>query len=353
MPAIFTASVTTFTVAWLLVLSVKWHGHFSLDDTDGVQKMHAHATPRIGGIAIMIGLILSWAFIPADTRKLFTPMLLASIPAFLFGLLEDFTRRISVRTRLLATMTSGTLACLISGIAMQNTGIPWLDYLFIYWPLAVLFTAFATAGIANAINIIDGFNGLSSGSCIIMLSVLGTIAFSLGDAAVASLCLIVASSSLGFLAVNWPWGRIFLGDGGAYLLGFILAWACVLIPMRHPEVTGWTMALVCAYPTIEVFYSIRRRLRRKGHYPGQPDQVHLHHLIYKRVVKRLFPRIDPRLQNGFTSPICWCFVAAPGLWAFAFKDNKILIILGYLFFTLAYISIYTRLATFRWWPLKR
>ena len=159
MQAVFTGSAITFTVAWLLVLSVKWHGHFSLDDTDGVQKMHAHATPRIGGIAIMVGLVLSSAYIVPDTRELFTPILLASIPAFLFGLLEDFTRRISVRIRLLATMTSGTLACLISGIAMQNTGIPWLDYLFIYWPLAVLFTAFATGGIANAINIIDGFEG--------------------------------------------------------------------------------------------------------------------------------------------------------------------------------------------------
>ncbi len=331
-----------------LVVTQRWHGHLTLDNAFGVQNHHTQPTPRVGGIAIALGLFIAWLFAADDVRAILGPMLLAGLPAFAFGLLEDITKKVSVLQRLLATMASGALAWYLTGVAMQNTGLPALDWLLNYMPLAVLFTAFAVGGVANAVNIIDGFNGLASGAVAIMLGAMGIIALNVGDTPLATVCFVVATSALGFGAVNWPFGKLFLGDGGAYLLGFLLAWMAVLLPMRNPQINAWTTILVCAYPVLEVGFSVRRRHRREGHHPGQPDKVHMHHLIHRRVVRHAFPHIDAALQNGLTSPLFWLFVSLPTGWAVVFAQETPMLILALAVLVFAYSAVYARLSQFRW-----
>ena len=151
-----------------LILTKKIHGKVSLDSILGVQKQHTEPTPRIGGIAIAAGLVAGWWSVDTGVKAILGPMLIAGIPAFAFGLAEDLTKKVGVLPRLLATMFSGVLAWYSTGIAMQDTGFTPLDWLLRYLPIAVIFTAFAVGGVANAINIIDGFNGLASGSVAIM-----------------------------------------------------------------------------------------------------------------------------------------------------------------------------------------
>jgi len=138
-----------------------------------------------------------------------------------------------------------------------------------------LFTAFAVAGIANSVNIIDGFNGLASGVVVLMLLTLGSIAYSVGDTAVLNLALLGAAVVLGFMAVNYPRGYIFLGDAGAYTLGYYVAVLAVALATRNPDqVSPWAMLLVCGYPFIETLFSVYRRASRKRkHNPGSPMQV--------------------------------------------------------------------------------
>ena len=338
----------TLCIGWFLVLTQRWHGRFSLDSTTGVQKHHKHPTPRIGGVAIASGLLVAWACAEQDVSNILEATLLAAIPAFIFGLAEDITKKIGVLSRLLATMFSGVVAWYLTGIAMQNTGFPPLDFVLQITPVAVIFTAFAVGGVANSINIIDGFNGLASGSVAIMLAALGLMGHQLGDADYAQVCFLMAVCAFGFGAVNWPLGKIFLGDGGAYLLGFILAWMAVLLPMRHPQVSAWATILVVAYPVLEVVFSIVRRRQREGHHPGQPDKVHLHHLIHRRIVCQRWPRLSGRLKNGMTSPFCWLLAAAPATWAVVFAQSKVMLVLGLLLATVGYSMLYTRLAYFRW-----
>ena len=338
----------TLLASLALVGTKHWHGRFSMDNAFGVQNHHTEPTPRVGGIAIALGLLAAWALAAPDVKDILGPMLLAGLPAFAFGLMEDITKKVSVTVRLLATMFSGALAWYLTGVAMQNTGVPPLDWLLGFLPLAVLFTAFAVGGVANAINIIDGFNGLASGAVAIMLGAMGLIALSVGDAPLATVCFVMVACALGFCAVNWPLGKLFLGDGGAYLLGFLLAWVAVLLPMRHPELNAWATILVCAYPVLEVGFSVRRRRNRAGHHPGQPDKVHLHHLVHRRIVRQLFPRMGASLQNGATSPLCWVFVAAPAALAVVFAQNTPLLIASLLALVFAYSAVYARLSQFRW-----
>lgn len=338
----------TLVFSTALVMTKSWHGRYSMDSTFGVQKIHTQDTPRIGGVAIVVGLLVGWAWAPSAARDILGCILLAGLPAFGFGLLEDITKRVSVRQRLLATLFSGVLAWYLTGVAMQDTGLVPLDWVLQWLPLAVLFTAFAVGGVANAMNIIDGFNGLAAGAASIMLFAMGLIAFNLGDAELGWVCWLIAACALGFNFVNWPLGKLFLGDGGAYLLGFCVAWVAVLLPMRHAEIHAWTTMVVCAYPVLEVAFSVRRRFHRKGHHPGQPDKVHLHHLVHRRVVRQLFPRLTAPIQNGLTSTVCWVFVSAPAALAVLFAQHVPALIVTLFFLVLGYAALYSRLSQFKW-----
>ena len=342
------AGVVTLAAALLLVLTQKWHGHFSADGDSGVQKIHEHAPPRIGGVAIICGLATFCLMSGPAVVSISTPMLLACLPAFLSGLAEDITKKVSVLARLLATMLSGFLAYLLTGVAMQNTGFAPLDWLLAITPVAVCFTLFAVGGVANAINIIDGCNGLASGAVGIMMVAMGLISLSVGDVPLSTVSFVIAAISLGFCAANWPLGKIFLGDGGAYLLGFLLAWVAILLPMRNPQLSGWTTLLVCAYPVLEVVFSVLRRRSREGHHPGQPDKVHLHHLVHRRLVCHMFPSISSRMKNGLTSPFCWVGVALPAGLAILFAQNIFMLSVSFAGVAFLYSVVYTRLSQFHW-----
>lgn len=303
----------------LLVMTQHWHGRFSLDQTHGVQKFHTQPTPRVGGVAVACGLFTTWALAPDHVNALLGPMLLAGVPAFVAGLTEDVTKRVGVTTRLLATMFSGLLGWLLTGIALNRMDIPGLDAIVAWTPLAVAFTAFAVAGVANAVNIIDGFNGLSSGTVLILLAALGSIAQTQGDPVLALTCAALAVAVAGFWLVNFPLGKLFLGDGGAYLIGFCLGWLAVLLLMRHPNLSTWHVLLACAYPVTEVLYSVWRRHRARLP-SGAPDNLHLHSLVKTQVVLRRVPDWHPRMRNAAVSPLMWLYAAVPAALAVGMQD---------------------------------
>ncbi len=338
----------TLVTSIALIATQSWHSHLSLDNAFGVQNHHTEPTPRIGGVAIALGLFVAWVFAAPDVRAVLGPILLAGVPAFAFGLAEDLTKRVGVMPRLLATMCSGVVGWLLTGIAIQNTGVMPIDWVLSFLPFAVLFTAFAVGGFANAINIIDGFNGLASGSVAIMSAALGLISLQVGDAPLATVCFIVAMCALGFGLVNWPLGKLFLGDGGAYLLGFVLAWLGVLLPMRNAEVTSWAPLVVCVYPVLEVLFTIYRRRKRQDHHPGQPDKGHLHHYIHRRIVRRVLGNVSQKMQNSLTSPLCWFFTAVPAAAAVVFPTDTPMLILFFCLATFGYSMVYARLTQFGW-----
>ncbi len=307
------AAIASLLTCLFLVGTKKWHGAFSMDSSTGVQKFHTAPTPRIAGIALVVGVLAGYAFsshspAAAEKRQILSAILMAGMPAFIFGLLEDITKKVSVKTRLLATMASGLLGWGITGVSLTSVDIWGVDWLLGFTAVSVLFTAFAVGGVANAINIIDGFNGLTAGVALIMLAAFGLIAREVGDIPLAFACLIIAGAVLGFFLVNWPFGKIFLGDGGAYFLGFTLAWIAILLPARNAQVSPWASLLICSYPIIEVLFSIyRRKFLRSNRDATQPDSMHLHSLLHKRKIRKLIPQKSQVIKNGFTSPFLWLY----------------------------------------------
>lgn len=348
MSLLMTGSLACFISCWALVLTQRWHGPYTLDSAWGVQRFHTQPTPRIGGVAIAMGLLVVWWQASAERHALLAPLLLASFPALVFGLAEDISKRVGPRTRLIATMSSGALASLISGTALAHTGLPWFDAaLQAWWPLAVAFTAFAVGGVANAINIVDGFNGLASGLVIIGVCALGAIALQAGDKPLAEVMFVVAAVVAGFLAVNFPLGKIFLGDGGAYVLGFCLAWLAVLLIERNPSVSPAAVLLTCAYPVVEVAFSVIRRMRR-GLPAMRADRLHLHSLVQCRLARKRFAHWPTVLQNAAVSPFIWSIASgAAVIGALCWKEPSTAWG-GLAVFTVTYALIYRRLALFCW-----
>jgi UDP-N-acetylmuramyl pentapeptide phosphotransferase/UDP-N-acetylglucosamine-1-phosphate transferase len=322
-----------------LVATQRWHGRFTLDGMSGVQKFHRVPTPRIGGLALALGYAALWPFVPEPLRPAWALIGLAGLPALAAGLAEDLTRRVGVRHRLLATMGAGVLFAFATGYVMDKVDLPGVDWVLSFWICAILFTGFSMGGVANAINIIDGFNGLAAGSLMIMLAAFAVVAHRAGDDLVLGLALIYGGLVLGFFLVNFPLGKLFLGDGGAYFAGFLLASLGVLLPSRNPEVSAWTALLICAYPVIETLASMRRKARRNGHSVGQPDRVHFHMLAHRRWARRLCRASRAELRNPATSLVTWPLPILSGLFAVLAWDSA----LGSAFFFFVTVFIYGQL----------
>jgi UDP-N-acetylmuramyl pentapeptide phosphotransferase/UDP-N-acetylglucosamine-1-phosphate transferase len=335
-----------FVVSLLLVLTKKHHGHLTMDSIIGVQKFHVEPTPRVGGVGIYLGLLIAWLVVrEKGVHDILGMILLAGLIPLACGLAEDVTKRVGVLPRLLATMAGGVAAWMLTGVALNRVDIYGVDWLMTLTPVAVLFTAFAVGGVANAINIIDGFHGLASGTTMIALMALGAISAEADDPQLAMACFLVAASIAGFWLVNYPWGKLFMGDGGAYFSGFALAWLAVLLPVRNPEVSVWAGLLVCAYPVIEVIYSVVRRSMRHQS-PGAPDSGHLHSLIKVKLIRPKLSThgVDRSVRNAAVSPIVWTFSAMPAIAATAIFDRPALLALGIFACLLLYHVLYRYLS---------
>lgn len=343
------------TVVTLFVIhSARSHGHLSADlDLSGPQKFHVNPVPRIGGVGMFVGLLvlaaLVWFKGGADARLGFL-LLLCGLPAFGAGLVEDLTKRVSPAKRLLATAISGALAFCLLDAQITRTDIPGLDWIVATTAGSLVATVFTVAGVANSVNIIDGFNGLSSMCVSLMLMTFGFVAFQVGDIELALWALAGVGAILGFFVWNFPAGLIFLGDGGAYFLGFFMAEIGILLIARHPQVSPLFPLMVCIYPVFETLFSVYRRRFIRAAPSGEPDGIHLHSLIYRRLMRWAVGARDARAmtrRNSMTAPYLWTLCVSSLAPALLFWDSTPMLLACMLLFGATYVGIYWRIVRFK------
>ena len=214
-------------------------------------------------------------------------------------------------------------------------------------------------GRLDAVNIIDGFNGLAAMVAMIMFASLGYVGFQVQDPVVLTTSMIMVGAILGFFIFNFPGGLIFLGDGGAYFLGFMLAEIAVLLVMRNPQVSPWYPALMVIYPAFEVCFSIYRKRFVRGISPGIPDGVHLHMLVYKPLMRwaagaRTASALTQR--NSLTSPYLWLLCLLAVIPATVFWRHSLVLALCCIAFMVTYVWLYLRIVRFkapRWLIYKK
>ena len=281
------AFLTSFVITLLIIRFKHLHEQFSLDSNlSSPQKFHKSPVPRIGGISIAVGLFVAIVIKTIDLgfENHGFALLVCAIPTFAIGLAEDLTKKVSVRKRLFFTAISGACVIYLLDLQVTSLDIPFLDFLFTIPLFGVTFTIFAITGLANAYNIIDGFNGLSSMVGIITLLAIGYLGYTLGDVTIIFLSLVMAGAILGFFIWNYPQGLIFLGDGGAYLIGFWIATLSICLCYQHPEVSPWFALLINGYPIMETLFTVYRRRIHQNKSPGLPDGIHFHSLIFRRIL---------------------------------------------------------------------
>jgi UDP-N-acetylmuramyl pentapeptide phosphotransferase/UDP-N-acetylglucosamine-1-phosphate transferase len=341
------AFLTSLAVALTIFLTKGLHGRFTFDGDQGVQKVHKAPTPRIGGIAVAIGLLVGLLWLPdhMEARGMGLFLLFSSLPALAIGLWEDISKSVSPRVRLASHIVSALVLVLGGGYILRDSGFELTDVIMTITPIAVCISVFAVAGMTNAVNIIDGYNGLASGTVIIMTAGLALLAIRLGDMQVFIFSTIMFFAVLGFFLVNFPFGKVFLGDAGAYFCGFLTCALVLVLSSRNPGLSPWVPLLVIIYPAWEVLISILRRLKRSGHSPSQPDKVHLHNLVSRSFARPLARRIGkPSAQNALTGAAIWPLPLLTILIAINVEMSSVNALLGIIVFQAFYDRIYRKLS---------
>lgn len=279
-------------------------------DLNAVQAMHTRKTSRLGGLAIFVALTLTLWWAPLEVSSNYTKFLVATALLFVVGLSEDLGFHVSPKNRLLAAMSASTLTIILLGVWLPRIGVPSVDPWMDTWWLGVPLTLLVTAGVANGFNLIDGVNGLSGLTAIVALLALGQIAGAGNYGTMVALSAMVATCVVGFWLVNFPFGFIFLGDAGAYVLGFVISWFGIAVLLNVPSASPWAIFLTVYWPIADTLLAIYRRSRRRGDVSA-PDRLHVHQMVMRALEICILGRQRRQVSNPLTTVVLSPFVIVP------------------------------------------
>lgn len=308
------------------------------------QDLHISPVSRLGGLALTLSMVLSLVFVDhPETFALIVSFLVPACVAFSIGILDDIRGEVSRRVRVLCVVAAGVLAGptigWINHIDLLNLSGSTLMIL-----ISIFLTVFGAVAVTNAFNLIDGLNGLSSGVAIMILCGLLPVAQQGGEGNIEVVILLLVASTLGFFIQNFPYGRIFLGDCGAYFLGFIVFQLCVYLNARILVVSSWFYLVLCAYPIAETIFSVMRRKSRFG----EGDDEHLHHLTLSWVSSSCPAKgLNSRLQHTIASIFCLVYASLAVSTAVLCRDNAYALIFSFFAYLLSYLWIYKFLSNKR------
>ena len=344
--AIFPWILISLVLNGLIVFA--WHKklykHINLKKYQGIQRIHVNEVPRLGGLIFVVslsGYLLSSSGI--DSIILLRQMLYCSIPVLLVALKEDLYHNVDPTLRLLALLlTAWFFRAFYTGPLPNLENITFINKLILLPGGIALFYSLGIVSIANGMNLIDGVNGLCVSVALSCLFSLLFLAHKTGDVTILMMLSSLIVLLIPFLIFNYPYGKIFLGDLGAYSLGIFLSLATIIFFGRHPDISPWGGLLVLIYPATEVAFSFLRRVI-KGKSAFDPDTDHLHlKLFYYFKSKPQFKKIANALV-ALSLSFLWLYP----LIAFSWIYNKpslisfsiVLFVFGYLTLNLFILKI--------------
>lgn len=277
------AALAAVVITPVLILLAR---RLNVVDSPDARKVHSKPIPRIGGLAIFLSstiLVIAALFLNNTVGEAFRSkqlqivvLLISGTFIFLVGLLDDL-RGLRARYKLLAQITAA-LAVSVAGVRIESLNIPNLLTINLGW-LSLPVTIFWIIAITNAVNLIDGLDGLAAGISAITCGVIAVFAFQSGQPLMMVLMLALLGSLSGFLFFNFNPARIFMGDCGSMFVGFILASSSVMCTVKSGTIVGLALpALALGLPIFDTIFSmLRRYLGRWG--IASPDRSHLHHRL--------------------------------------------------------------------------
>lgn len=340
-----------FIVAFILVgFFSKTTSLFGVDDNIGVQKFHTNKISRMGGVSIAISIFIGIFLMPQYYHFeafLTFILMLAFMPIFIGGFVEDLTRKVSPKIRLLLSFISSFLFIYFTDVKITHTDIKIVDYALQSTGVNFIVTILIISGFLNSINILDGFHGLACGTVNIILISFLIISFIVSDYFLFKIILLVIISNTAFLLWNWPQGKIFLGDSGSYLLGIWVVAFGILIPHRSTDISPLATVLIGSYPMIETLFSIYRRKFIRSHPISHPDALHLHTLIYRRLIYKKSSDINKNSLNAKVALFIWPYILINSFIAIFFMKNTSVLLLFIIISFGLYSKLYSLIVKFK------
>jgi UDP-N-acetylmuramyl pentapeptide phosphotransferase/UDP-N-acetylglucosamine-1-phosphate transferase len=211
--------------------------------------------------------------------------------------------------------------------------------------IAVAFTIVATTGICHAFNLIDGINGLAGSFAISALVGLSIVAGHAENSGATEIGQLLVAGILGFLLLNFPFGKIFLGDAGAYSLGHLVGWYAIYLVWIMDDLTVWSIALILFWPIMDTLYSMYRR-SMAGKPMDQADRIHFHQVAMRVIQISSSGRIKMRFANPLATVMIGPFFAAPIIAGTLLWDQPFMAALALLGFAVAFVATYRLLISF-------
>jgi UDP-N-acetylmuramyl pentapeptide phosphotransferase/UDP-N-acetylglucosamine-1-phosphate transferase len=295
-------------------ISYLWHKKcyqsLGLKSYQAIQRIHLNEIPRLGGLVFILSLISFVIYCNSNENTQFLKLILIClIPIILVGLKEDLFHNVKPAIRLLSLFLVGLLFITqFTGPLPNMTYVPLISKLVSLKGGISFFYITAMVVIANGMNLIDGVNGLCAAAALSILAALLYLSHKTNDVLMISTTFSVILILIPFLIFNYPYGKIFLGDLGAYTLGLIISMLTIIFFGRHPEISPWGAVLILVYPATEVVFSMLRRAIN-GVSIHHADKAHLHlkffhffrqQLAYKKIAN---PLVTPTLTAIWIFPL--------------------------------------------------
>jgi UDP-GlcNAc:undecaprenyl-phosphate GlcNAc-1-phosphate transferase len=266
---------------------------YELFDCIGPRKVHSGRVARIGGLAIFISMMCAVAavyLLPnriGESFRLLSTKVLAIFGGatliFVTGLIDDI-RPVKTWIKLLTQTAAAVLIC-VSGIRIKVINVPdlfSLNFGIFSWPFTILWVV----GVTNAINLIDGLDGLAAGICAIACGTIATLAIYFHQTVLCVMMLALAGALTGFLFFNFNPAKIFMGDCGSLFLGFTIASATVMCTAKSQALVGFALPLLAlGIPIFDTLFIMLNRFgQKKPVY--MPDTEHFHHRLLRLGLKQ-------------------------------------------------------------------
>lgn len=251
-------------------------------DAPDHRKVHTRIMPRMGGLAIYLGYLVSFFLFVPFSKEMLGIFIGGTIIMFV-GMLDD-KFQLSAKVKFIGQLVGTAVVVLPFGLKIGIVNLPYDGYLdftdgWLAW-LAIPITIFWIVGVTNSVNLIDGLDGLSAGVSAIAMATMAVMALLMGDKVVATYCFVVLGAILGFLYFNFHPARIFMGDTGSLFLGFNLAALSIMGFKEALFVSFIIPIVVLGVPLWDTFFAIVRRIVNKKPISA-PDKGHLHHCLLK------------------------------------------------------------------------
>jgi len=261
-----------------------------LDEPHDTRRVHHHAVPRLGGVAIFLSLVIALAFLPLvnnlltqtlrpQLREIIVFLVCGSL-VLLLGVYDDL-RGANPWVKF-AGLASATILFYLLGGRIAGLSIPFVGNVTLHPVVGFLLTLVWVVGIANAFNLIDGVDGLATGSALFSSLVLLTVSLIQGNALVAVIALVLTGALAGFLRYNFNPASIFLGDSGSLFVGFALAMLSVQGSQKASTAVAVAIPILAfGLPMVDTSVAIARRFL-SGKPIFQGDREHIHHMLLER-----------------------------------------------------------------------